>query len=169
MYPRRLRDRCNRTCQRSATVEFSDDGEQVSVDFAVAADGVHSRVRPFVAPDVGDPSFNGLLGIVGMMGADELGGLGGKLGLHLPCVLFGANGSIGVLPSSLDGKDLEWFANLEAEDRSREEWATFGDNGQDMKDLLLQSFVHSDKIDHWPEIVKQLLRKTPPEVLANWP
>lgn len=143
---------------------------RVSADFIVGADGIHSRVRQFVAPDVGDPSFDGLMGIIGTMGANELTHPEKEHGgLHVPCMLFGANGSIGILASDFDGKEIEWFANLEAEDRSREEWTRFGNNGQETKDLLLQSFQYFDKIDQWPEMVKQLLLKTPPETLTNWP
>lgn len=152
----------------SATVEFSD-GEKVEAEFIIGADGIHSRVRQFIAPDVGDPTFTGLMGITGTIHADELGDLQEKAGLHVPCMLFGANGSIGILPSTADGKDIEWFANLEAEDRSREEWTKFGNDGQGMKDLVLQRFLHNDKIDQWPEMVKQLMLKTRPETLTNWP
>lgn len=152
----------------SVTVEFSD-GEKVSAGFVVGADGIHSRVRPFIAPDVGDPTFDGLMGITGTIHADELGDLQEKAGLHIPSVLFGAKGSIGILPSTSDGKEVEWFANLEAEDRSREEWTRFGSDGQGMKDLVLQRFVYDDKIDQWPEMVRQLMLKTRPEAFTNWP
>ncbi|GAM38855.1 salicylate hydroxylase [Talaromyces pinophilus] len=152
----------------SATAEFSD-GEKVEADFVIGADGIHSRIRSFIAPDVGDPTFTGLTGITGTIHADELGDLQEKARLHVPCMLFGANGSIGILPSSFDGKEIEWFANLETEDRSREEWTKFGNDGQWMKDLILQRFLYGDKIDHSPEMVKQLMLKTRPEVLTNWP
>lgn len=150
----------------SATIEFSD-GENVSADFVVGADGIHSRVRPFIAPDAGDPTFDGLMGITGTIHADEL--TKGEDGLHLPCMLFGAKGSFGILPSSADGKEIGWFANLEAEDRTREEWARFGNDGQGMKDLLLQRFMYDDQFDRWPEMVKQMMLKTHPEVFKNWP
>jgi 2-polyprenyl-6-methoxyphenol hydroxylase-like FAD-dependent oxidoreductase len=151
-----------------ATVEFSD-GEKVSADFIVGADGIHSRVRSFVAPDVGDPQFDGLMGITGTIHADELTPPEKEHGLHVPCMLFGANGSIGILPSTSDGKEIEWFANLEADDRSREEWTRFGNNGQEMKDLVSQRFLYGDKIDQWPEMVKQLMLNTRPEAFTNWP
>lgn len=155
----------------SATVEFAD-GETVSADFVVAADGIHSKVRPFVATNhAQDLVFTGLIGIMGTMKADELGGLAESCGLRFPCMLFGANGAIGVLPSSFDGKDIGWFANVEAEDRSRDEWTKFGNDGQGMKDLLIQQFLNSRNTGtaHLPELVEQLLLKTPPETLTNWP
>lgn len=152
----------------SATVEFSD-GEKLSAEFVVGADGIHSRVRPFIAPDVGEPRFDGLMGITGTIHADELGDLQEKTELHVPCMLFGAKGSIGILPFTFDGKEIEWFANLESEDRSREEWTRFGGDGQGMKDLILQRFLHDDKIDQWPEMVRQFMLKTRPEAFTNWP
>lgn len=156
----------------AATAEFSD-GDRVSADFVIGADGIHSRVRPFVAPNVGNPVFDGLIGISGSIHSDEMLGVGEsfqeKSGIQLPCLLFGANGTIGILPSSADGKDIGWFANVEAEDRSREEWARFGSDGQGMKDVILHKFFNGDRADQWPEMVRQLILQTPPEALANWP
>lgn len=38
-------------------------------------------------------------------------------------MLFGANGSFAIMPASFDGKEVGYFATIEAEDRGREGWA----------------------------------------------
>jgi 2-polyprenyl-6-methoxyphenol hydroxylase-like FAD-dependent oxidoreductase len=89
----------------SATIRF-EDGEAVTARFVVAADGIHSRVRHFVAPNVAEPSYTGMMGVGARIMADTLGDLGSNHSFHLPCMFFGENGTFAVMPSNFDGKEL---------------------------------------------------------------
>jgi 2-polyprenyl-6-methoxyphenol hydroxylase-like FAD-dependent oxidoreductase len=153
----------------SATVSF-EDGESVTARFVVAADGIHSQVRSFVAPKAADPSFSGLMGIGATVMADELGSVGNEHGLSLPCMLFGANGTFAIMPASFDGRELGYFTTLEAGDRGRDGWAKLGENREEMKSMLADKFLKSSNSDsQWPELVRQLCEKTPSGELRCWP
>jgi 2-polyprenyl-6-methoxyphenol hydroxylase-like FAD-dependent oxidoreductase len=151
----------------SATVEF-EDGETATARFVIAADGIHSRLRPFVAPEAAKPSFSGLMGIMGTVKASELGDLVNEHGLRLPNMLFGANGSFAIMPSSFDGKEIGYFATIEADDRGREGWTKLAEDGNEMRSMLEDRFLRNPE-HKWPELVRRLCEKTPTETLTTWP
>ncbi len=145
-----------------------EDGETVTACFIIAADGIHSGVRSFVAPKAADPSFSGQMGVGATIMADELGDLGSTHGLHLPCMLFGANGTFAIMPASFDGQELAYFTTLESEDRDRDGWTKLAGDGEEMKSMLAERFL-KDADAQWPELVRQLCEKTPSSALTCRP
>ena len=90
-----------------ATVEF-EDGEKVTAEFVIGCDGIHSRVRNHL--QAVQPTFSGLMGVMGKVMEPELECLQQKTKPYLPAMLFGANGSFAIMPSSFDGKEIGYFA-----------------------------------------------------------
>ncbi|KAF2105103.1 salicylate hydroxylase [Rhizodiscina lignyota] len=146
----------------SATVEFAD-GEKVTADFVVGADGIHSHVRQFIHPC--EPEFSGLMGIMAQVDASELRDI--DHGLQLPAMLFGEKGSFAIMPSSFDGKEIGYFATIEQQDRGRDGWAKLETDKDEMAQLLADRFTYNGST--WPEMVRALCEKTPKDTLTSWP
>ena len=139
----------------SATVLF-EDGNVVEANFIVGTDGIHSRIRGFVAPDT-EPHFSGLMGVMGTVAKSQLKSLQDGQGHHLPCMLFGASGSFAIMPSSFDGEEIGYFATIEAEDRGREGWNQLDKNGNEMKSMLEERFLPDNL--RWPALVRSSATK----------
>ena len=149
---------------KTVTVEFAD-GETVTSDFVIGADGIHSHIRQHLAPNTEQPHFSGLMGVMGTVMASELEGISHPF--KLPSMMFGAKGSFAIMPASYTGDEVGYFATIEAADRSREDWDALGRNKQELSQMLGGRFLGEDS--KWPELVQAIVRKTPPETLTNWP
>lgn len=148
----------------SATVEF-EDGDTVTADYIVGCDGIHSKIRPFVRPHA-KPEFQGLTGISGTFKMSDLADVDLK-GLHLPCFLFGATGSFAIMPATNAGEGISYFATFEVPEKSKEEWAAFDADKENLSEMLKERFLTSSS--RWPPIVKALCERAPPASLTNWP
>lgn len=107
------------------------------------------------------------MGVMGAVMAENLQSLTAEHGLQLPPMLFGANGSFAIMPASFGGKEVGYFATIEAEDRGREGWAKLEGNKDELKKMLDDRFL--DPKASWPPSVKELCQKTPPSALTSWP
>lgn len=147
----------------SATVEF-EDGEAVTAEFIVGADGIHSRVRPFVRPRGSRAMFQGLAGISGTFKLSDLPDV--DTDVHYPCMLYGAKGSFAIMPASADGDEVSYFATFEMEERTRQEWATLDADKTTLAQMIKDMFPVESS---WPEVVRALCNRAPPESLTLWP
>jgi 2-polyprenyl-6-methoxyphenol hydroxylase-like FAD-dependent oxidoreductase len=146
-------------------VSFEND-QTMEARFVIGADGIHSRVRPFIASE-SHPQFSGLMGVMRTVDRRNLDSLNTESNLPLPCMLFGSAGSFAIMPSSYDGEEIGYFATIESQDRSRDEWAQLDRNGAELKEMLETRFVPEDR--DWPAVVKELCTKTPFSTLTSWP
>lgn len=151
--------------EKSAIVEF-ESGEIVEAQFVIGCDGIHSQIRPFFAPNT-TPSFSGLMGVMGCVDESNLESLKNGKGLHLPNMLFGSNGSFAIMPSSFDGKEIGYFATIQEQDKGRDGWAHL-DNAKAGLHTMLDDRFLPEKFA-WPELVKELCKKTPEDTLTSWP
>jgi hypothetical protein len=74
------------------------------------------------------------------------------------------------LPSCLrvsNGKEVGYFATIEAEDRGREGWAKLEESKAELKKMLSDRFL--DAKSSWPPLVKELCEKTAVSALTSWP
>jgi 2-polyprenyl-6-methoxyphenol hydroxylase-like FAD-dependent oxidoreductase len=149
----------------SAVVKF-EDGESVTANVVVAADGVHSRVRSFVDSTV-KPVFSGWMGIGGTVNEKDLGDLGQNHGLHLPCFMFGENGTVITMPSDYTGKELGFFSSLQVEEKTREEWDRIASDEEGIKDMLVNRYIKGDV--QWPELVTTMVDKSSTSSMRCWP
>lgn len=138
--------------ENGATVLF-EGGEVVAAEFVIGTDGIHSRIRPFIAPN-SEPQFSGLMGVMGTVMAEKLPSLTAEHGLQLPSMLFDANGSFAIMPASFDGREVGYFATIEAADRGREGWARLEGDKDELKKMLNDQFL--DSTSSWPPFVQEL-------------
>ncbi len=143
------------------TVTF-EDGDTVSSEFVVGADGIHSIVRRTMNPSSG-PKYSGLLAIIGMVHKDKLAT--DDIDLELPCMLYGKGGAFTIMPASYDGRELGFFATVEYPEQSVEGWSELEKNKE-----MLRSILH-DLTDEgvWPSLVKELIATVAPDTLDIWP
>ncbi|KAJ4251031.1 hypothetical protein NW762_011681 [Fusarium torreyae] len=142
-----------------------DDGEEVTAGFVVGCDGIHSKVRDHV--EIVRPEYSGLMGIMGSVTDTDLTSIYATSGPSFPSMMFGANGSFAIMPSSFDGKEIGYFATIEAEDRSQEEWSQLFQNKAELHQWLTDRFASSSS--RWPALVQELCEKTPNDTLTSWP
>lgn len=174
-----LRERCRETGtkilygKKCTAVSEEDErvgltfasGETVTAAFVVGADGIHSKVRGYVAPTAEAPHFSGLMGVSGIVMSSELEGI--SLPFNLPAMLFGSSGSFAIIPSNYSGDELGYFATIEAKDRSRQEWDALGHSTSELNKMLTDRFLMEGST--WPAFVQALINKTPRETLTCWP
>jgi 2-polyprenyl-6-methoxyphenol hydroxylase-like FAD-dependent oxidoreductase len=86
--------------------------------------------------------------------------------MPLPALIRGQNNSFALMPCSYTGDQVGIFATMEADDRSREEWAKFGADKQHLAKVFHDS--HS-KASEWPEIVKIAARAVEVDNMTLWP
>jgi 2-polyprenyl-6-methoxyphenol hydroxylase-like FAD-dependent oxidoreductase len=146
----------------SASVEFAD-GEIVTAQHIVGAEGIHSRVRKYVRPDA-HPEFQDLAGISGTFKLSDLKDVDNKLAL--PCFLYGSDGSFAIMPASADGDTISYFGSFELPDRSREEWEALDNDKTEMDRMLKDCYKPNSS---WPPIVRALCHQAPKEELTLWP
>lgn len=151
--------------QKSAVVEF-EGGENVEAEFVIGCDGIHSTIRPFLAPNT-TPEFSGLIGVMGCVDRSELESLKNGHGLHLPNMLFGSNGAFAIMPSSFDGNEIGYFATIQEQDKGRDDWADLENDKSTLHKLLDDRFL--PETYGWPDLVKELCKRTPEDTLTSWP
>jgi 2-polyprenyl-6-methoxyphenol hydroxylase-like FAD-dependent oxidoreductase len=147
-----------------STVLF-EGGATVEAEYVAGTDGIHSRVRLFIAPQ-STPQFSGLMDVMGTVLAENLWSLTDDHGLQLPSMLFGPSGSFAIMPASFGGEAIGYFATIEAEHRGREGWAKLETDKDELKEMLSSRF--QDANYSWPELVKELCEKTPASTLTSW-
>jgi 2-polyprenyl-6-methoxyphenol hydroxylase-like FAD-dependent oxidoreductase len=144
------------------TVRLSfENGQVETADFVIGADGIHSRVRPFVTSS--EPVFSGYLGITGHISRDQLHESEHRY--HLPNQFFGQSGFIAVMPASFDGEEVGFFSTLEYPCRSRAEWDELANRRDKIRDIFTERFT----IPPWPDLIKGICKEINPATLDSWP
>jgi 2-polyprenyl-6-methoxyphenol hydroxylase-like FAD-dependent oxidoreductase len=142
------------------------DGEEMSVDLVIGADGLRSRVREFVDPTA-KATYIGTMILYGNIPAETLDAKMGnnKERLPMPSMLFGKEGSFTIWPRDPDAQELGFFADLLLPDRSREEWERTGEDKEGLREMLEKCYCQGA----WPEQVQTMIRSAPAEEFRIWP
>lgn len=151
--------------ESGATVRF-EDGTVVNADFVVGADGIHSRIRPFIAPD-STPIFSGLLGVGGVVLVKDLKTPPSQYGIQLPGMFFAGSGAFAIMPSTHDGQQLGYFSAFEEEDRGREGWLKLENDSEEPKSKIAERFLSGKS--SWHPLIKEICEKTQPGSMRTWP
>jgi 2-polyprenyl-6-methoxyphenol hydroxylase-like FAD-dependent oxidoreductase len=153
------------TCVEQETSEFVtvafENGEKVMADFVIGVDGINSRVRQYIAPDT-PPQFTGQLCIVSFAKREKLKNQGG---LKTPQIYLGKAGAFGVMPTTAALEDILFFATIQAQDRTKEEWQALDTDKEGLKTMLQKMFSG----DEWPPIVHELVTNAPNDKYFAWP
>ncbi|KEF58318.1 uncharacterized protein A1O9_06244 [Exophiala aquamarina CBS 119918] len=138
------------------------DGETVHTEFLIGADGIHSITRQYLYPG----SYSKYSGLLVALGHTQRHRIGNSLdGMHLPCMFFGKNGTLSILPNSYDGEEIGYFITTDVPDRGAENWALLE------KDKQAISRIFDEIIEEkgWPQFVRDLPRQTRLEDFRTWP
>lgn len=143
------------------TVLF-EDGETVTTEILVGADGIHSLARQYLYPGSA-AKYSGLLVA---LGHTQRALLGSALDdLQLPTMFFGKNGTFSILPNDYHGTEIGYFITTDVPDRGQEKWALLEKD----KTAITQIFEEVVEERAWPEFVRELIRKTKSEDFRTWP
>ncbi|KAF2093863.1 FAD/NAD(P)-binding domain-containing protein [Rhizodiscina lignyota] len=142
------------------TLRF-EDGEEVKTDFAIAADGLRSRLRDCIIN--AKLPYSGAMGILTMHVP--------KASLHesinevqLPTFCFGTSGMIAVFPSNPSGTEIDMFSTFPFQDLTKEGWEKLEENGDAKKKIMTEKFGNE-----WPPYIRQLWEERPPEKMSMHP
>ena len=149
-----------RETETDVTVAFRN-GEKVTADFVIGADGIHSYIRDVITPDC-KPVFSGMMGIGGTINKRDISSHINQI--PLPCFLFAQQGVFAMMPTNPEGDNIGFFVTTFQDDRPREEWNRLSADKDELS-RMLQDYCHGD----WPDMVKGIAAETAPEALTAWP
>lgn len=92
--------------QSNGVIAVFDDGTEVHGDYLIGADGVHSRVRRAIFPDI-DPIYTGRLAVGGFVEEATGGSNDDARQINLT---LGANGSFGYCSGDAGGRRWMWWS-----------------------------------------------------------
>jgi 2-polyprenyl-6-methoxyphenol hydroxylase-like FAD-dependent oxidoreductase len=139
-----------------------EDGETVHTEFLIGADGIHSLTRQYLYPG----TYAKYSGLLVALGHTQRHRIGTSLdGMHLPCMFFGKNGTLSILPNSYDGEEIGYFITTDVPDRGAENWALLEKD----KEAISRIFDEIIEEKCWPQFVRDLPRQTRLEDFRTWP
>ena len=147
--------------EKGVVVNFAN-GEKVTADFVVGADGIHSKIRKSFAPDT-TPKYTGMMGVGGVIDRDVLPSEFDNV--PLPAMVFAEAGSFALMPTDFEGKRIGFFISSAQQGRSREEWEKLANDKEQLYSILKK---HAETRG-WPDFVRIIAKTTKPESLSNWP
>lgn len=147
----------------TATFSVGQTSTSTTCTYLIASDGIHSKTRKLVFPESHLPTFTGQMGI----GGGEIPRTSIPATLPLPCLILGANNSFLFMPTNPTGTPVTFSATVEAQDRTREEWATLAADKAQLKSTMIDR--HCGTKSTWPEVVQNACRSANAESLSVWP
>lgn len=142
------------------TVRFAD-GEEVTTDLLTAADGIHSKIRQSVLPDI-NPVYNGILVVCGAVKHSKLI-IPPAEPAESPIAQAGKNGAFIMAPQSADGG--EWLAGTQRlfPEQDRAGWEKLA------ADRAFQHAFLEEGIENRSELVKSAIRGIEDDSMYIWP
>lgn len=144
--------------ENSVSFAFAD-GSTGTADVLVGADGIHSRVRKYLYPDL-EPKFIGMAGTTAAVPTAQL-----KLpeGYHLPVTISSPQGAFVIAPQQLDGSEVLIGKQQRVAEQDRAAWEkTLAD-----KDAAVR-FLQQDQ-EQFSDIVRNAVSHIDPEKINVWP
>lgn len=144
----------------SNSVSFAfADGSTGTADILVGADGIHSRVRKYLYPDL-EPKFIGMAGTTAAVPTAQL-----KLpeGYHLPVTISSPQGAFVIAPQQLDGSEVLIGKQRRVAEQDRAAWEkTLADKDEAVR------FLQQDQ-EQFSDIVRNAVSEINPEKINVWP
>lgn len=148
------------TEEDSNSVSFAfADGSTGTADVLVGADGIHSRVRKYLYPDL-EPKFIGMAGTTAAVPTAQL-----RLpeGYHLPVTISSSQGAFVIAPQQLDGSEVLIGKQRRVAEQDRAAWEkTLADKDDAVR------FLQQDQ-EQFSDIVRNAVSHIDPEKINVWP
>lgn len=143
-----------------AAVDFElDDGSKHSASLLIGADGIYSRVRPYITQTV--PSYTGVLAPIAVLDGPPPEPKNQKP-LRLPSMVNCSQGGFVIWPQG-SGNETIAFRHMHGfPDLGRKGWEELGRDGKRLVELLQQ-----DK-EQWPEYVQGVMKLASPDSMTFW-
>lgn len=141
------------------TVEFAD-GLIVETPLLIGADGIHSSIRRYIAPDV-QTKYLGQTAIAGSVKSSNV-----RLpspDYALPTSIFGKHGIFILAPQHIDASEMMTGTQYALPEPTREENKAISSNPEKMIEMLSR-----DKAD-WSDVVQSAMEHMIPESMYIWP
>ena len=144
----------------NVTLQFAD-GEEITTDVLVAADGIHSKIRQTLFPDI-KPIYNGILVVAGAVQRSKLSIPSSEI-VHGPIMQANNNGAFVMAPQLPDGS--EWLAGTQSmyPEQDRADWDRLA------KDRNFQHLFLEEGMDSRSDLVKSAIRGIDTESIYIWP
>ena len=135
------------------------DGSRHTASLLIGADGIHSKIRNHILPNI-QPKFTNIMAVTYEVAAAQL-----RIpkDYELPVQVTTNKGIFVLAPQTPDGSLLLAGTQYPTPDRTREEWTNLLNN----KDLL-KKLVRKD-IDSFPDLIRSALEHINEETFNVWP
>ena len=139
-----------------------ENGQTVEADFAIGADGIHSRMRPYIVD--AELVYSGSIGIIGLaVPKNQLHD--SHKNISFPAFTFGKSGFVAMLPSSYDGSVVDFFSTFPFPSQSKEYWDDFMAHRDKQQKMLIERFGGDD----WPKHISKVVREQAKDNLNGHP
>jgi 2-polyprenyl-6-methoxyphenol hydroxylase-like FAD-dependent oxidoreductase len=139
-----------------------ENGQTVEAEFVIGADGIHSKVRPYITNV--DLVYSGYIGIIGLsVPKDRLHEY--HKDISFPAFTFGKSGFVAMLPSNYDGTVVDFFSIFPFPSQDREYWDDFMMQRDKQQKMLIERFGG----DNWPPHIRKVVKEQTSENLNGHP
>ena len=149
-----------REIESDVTIKFAD-GEEVTTDLLIAADGIHSKIRQALFPAI-KPAYNGILVVAGAVQRSKLV-IPPNEPADSPIIQLGKNGAFVMAPQTTNGS--EWLAGTQRPypDQDRAGWEKIA------ADRAFQHAYLEEGIESRSELVQSAITNIETESMYIWP
>jgi 2-polyprenyl-6-methoxyphenol hydroxylase-like FAD-dependent oxidoreductase len=133
-------------CEDDEGVRFVfSDGTEERAEFLIGADGIHSRVRTHIVPDI-KPAYSGNLGVTYAFPRSKL--RMPSVDVPLPASLHGFKGAFIMAPQNADGSEIFAGRQYKYPMQDRSGWDVLTKNTEELIRM------HQDDMGDWSDLVQ---------------
>lgn len=135
------------------------DGEERTVDLLIGADGIHSRVRRYMLPDI-KPAYQGVMEITAHIATNKV-----KLPFDhypMPVSIHSKTAGFVMAPQDEDGSSLLCGTQYRYPEQTREGWDALWSDKEKLLSLMKETY------DDWDPMVQSAMDAIPLDSLSIW-
>ncbi|KAF2964417.1 hypothetical protein GQX73_g9146 [Xylaria multiplex] len=137
------------------------DGTTNTASLLIGSDGIHSKVRDYVASGV-EKIFTGLGGLTWELPTKQLR-IPEEKDYKFPVIILTTNGGFILAPQKNNGSAMFAGTQIPLEDRDREGWSKFLADKEGLVKLVTKN------IEVWPDVAKSGMENINHETMNVWP
>lgn len=123
------------------------DGSQELAEVLVGADGIHSKVRQHILPDI-IPAYAGFLGVTYAFPASKLRFPSGQEDYPLPASIHGKNGAFVMAPQNVNGTEIFAGRQFKYPMQDRSGWDAL------LKERTELIAMHQSDMEEWSDFIQ---------------